>query len=224
MVQLAQMLDIRPGVTAIIGSGGKTTLMLTLARELAQGARVIVTTTTHILPPEGIPCVLSSSPEEIRQAFAEHKIVCVASKTPVGKLATPELDFEALLQLADFVLVEADGSRRLPIKAHAPYEPVIPPCANQTILVLGLSGLMRPIRESVHRPELYAGKLGVRMDEIVTPELAARLIELEALHTRVFLNQADTPERAAFGVRLAEALSCPVCMGALEKGDTVCLS
>lgn len=223
-MQLTQMLDIRPGVTAIIGSGGKTTLMLTLAQELAQGARVIVTTTTHILPPEGIPCVLSPSPEEIRRAFAEHKIVCAASKTPVGKLTAPELNFKVLSQLADFVLVEADGSRRLPIKAHAPYEPVIPPNANQTILVLGLSGLMRPIRESVHRPELYAGKLGVRTDEIVTPELAAHLIELEALHTRVFLNQADTPERAALGVRLAEALSCPVCMGALEKGEAACLS
>ena len=54
-MELAKALDVRKGVTAIIGAGGKTTLLLALARELAQAARVIVTTTTHIYPPDGFP-------------------------------------------------------------------------------------------------------------------------------------------------------------------------
>ena len=61
------------------------------------------------------------------------------------------------------------------------------------------------------------------MDEIVTPELAARLLQTEALHTRVFLNQADTPELTALGRRAAAGLSCPVCIGSLRKGEIVCL-
>ena len=32
---LSQLLDIRPGVTAVIGGGGKTTLLRTLGEELA---------------------------------------------------------------------------------------------------------------------------------------------------------------------------------------------
>lgn len=55
-MQLRRMLGIQPGLTAIIGGGGKTTLLYALARELSQTARVIVCTTTHILPP-GAPAV-----------------------------------------------------------------------------------------------------------------------------------------------------------------------
>ena len=56
-MQLRRMLGIQPGLTAIIGGGGKTTLLYALARELSQTARVIVCTTTHILPPEHLPCL-----------------------------------------------------------------------------------------------------------------------------------------------------------------------
>ena len=49
-MQLRRMLGIQPGLTAIIGGGGKTTLLYALAHELSQTARVIVCTTTHILP------------------------------------------------------------------------------------------------------------------------------------------------------------------------------
>ena len=47
-MELAKALDVRKGVTAISGAGGKTTILLAPARELAQAARVLVTTTTHI--------------------------------------------------------------------------------------------------------------------------------------------------------------------------------
>ena len=47
---LAAMLKIEKGVTAIIGSGGKTSLMYALAEELGEKNRVIVCTTTLISP------------------------------------------------------------------------------------------------------------------------------------------------------------------------------
>ena len=55
-MELSQALRVRPGVTAIIGGGGKTTLMEHLAAELSREARVIVCTTTHILPEKTMPC------------------------------------------------------------------------------------------------------------------------------------------------------------------------
>ena len=222
-MQLCDLLYIRPGTTAIIGSGGKTTLLYALAAELSARGRVIVCTTTHIFPPEHLPCLTAPSGQDVRAALDAARAVCVSGGMERGKLLPPKLPFSALEQLADYVLTEADGSHGLPAKAHAPHEPVIPPEANQSVCVFGLSALGRPIRACAHRPELYAGKLGVHPEDALTPELAARLLRLEALHTRALLNQADTPERAALGQRMAAVLGCPVCMGSLQKGSVVCL-
>lgn len=160
-MQLRRMLGIQPGLTAIIGGGGKTTLLYALARELSQTARVIVCTTTHILPPEHLPCLTDGTETEIRRTLKKTKCVCVGTRTQEGKLTAPELAFEKLLPMADYILAEADGSKHLPLKAHAAHEPVIPPEANQTILVLGASGFGKPIAAAAHRPALYAEKLGV---------------------------------------------------------------
>ena len=220
-MELSAALCIRPGVTAIIGSGGKTTLMYALARELSAAARVIVCTTTHIFPPEHMPVLLHPSETQLRAALQTAGAVCVSSGVENGKLLPPEHAFGRLAAMADYVLVEADGSHRLPAKAHAPYEPVVPPEANQTVCVFGLLALGRPIREAAHRPELYAEKLGVSPGDILTPELAARLLTLEALHTRVLLNQADTQEAEALGREMVAALPCPVCLCSLQKGSVI---
>ncbi len=221
---LRQALSVRPGVTAIIGGGGKSTLLLQLGLELARSARVILCTTTHIYPPEGVACLQNPSEAELSAALRAEGCVCVGTPCENGKLRAPELPVGRLAALADYVLAEADGAKGRPLKAHAAHEPVIPPQADQTILVLGLSGLGRPISEAAHRPELYSARLGVTEDALVTPELAAELLCLEALHTRVLLNQADTAARRQAARALAARLSCPVCMAALQKGWIECLS
>ena len=51
---LASALRIEPGITAIIGSGGKSTLLKTLGLELMRaGGRVLLCTTTHMFPVAG---------------------------------------------------------------------------------------------------------------------------------------------------------------------------
>lgn len=53
---LASTLKIEPGITAIIGSGGKSTLLKTLGLELMRaGSRVLLCTTTHMFPVAGVP-------------------------------------------------------------------------------------------------------------------------------------------------------------------------
>ncbi len=222
-MQLRTTLQIEPGVTAIIGGGGKTTLLYALAGECCADARVIVCTTTHIFRPSQLPCVLSGSEAEVRAALKETSCVCVGTTSEHGKLGAPAIAFDRLLHLADYVFVEADGSKHLPLKAHAGHEPVVPKEANQTILVLGVSGLGKIIREAAHRPALYAEKLGATEDTVVTPELAARLLELEALHTRVLVNQVETQQEMALARALAEQLHCPVAAGALQKENVICL-
>lgn len=204
----SEALAIRPGVTAIIGSGGKTSLLYRLADELKDGGSVLVTTSTHILPPEHLPVYTRTG--RVRG------VCCVGA--PCGiKLKAPEQSFEELAGLADFVLVEADGSAHLPIKAHASHEPPIPPNANNRILVVGVSGLNRPIGEAAHRAERFRALSG---SELASPEAVAAVIRAEALCDRVVLNQAETNPDAAR--QLAALLPYPVLLTTLNKGELLC--
>ena len=129
-----------------------------------------------------------------------------------------------LTALADYVLVEADGSAGLPLKAHAPHEPVIPAEAARTILVVGASGFGRPIREAAHRPERYAALAGCDIETAVTLEIAARVLRVEGLGDLVLVNQAETPEARENARKMAENLPLPVCAGSLRRGEIVCVS
>ena len=222
-MKLSAALRVQPGVTAIIGGGGKTTLMECLAAELSAQARVIVCTTTHIYPEQNMPCLVSPTEAEVEAELARTRCVCVGSVSESGKFSAPELPFRTLCAMADFVIVEADGAKRLPLKAHASHEPVVPPEANQTILVVGASGFGRPMRESVHRAPIAAQALGVDEDTVVSPELWAKFLNLEALHTRVLVNQAENEQEQKAAKTLAAGLSCPVCMAALQKEWVECL-
>ena len=223
MDELSALLNIRTGVTAVIGGGGKTTLLQVLARELSARGTVLLATSTHIRPMPGMPLLTRATEADIRTTLQRAPCACVGERAAEGKLTAPRLLFCALQALADDVLVEADGARRLPLKAHQPGEPVIPDCANQTIAVVGLSALGRPIREVAHRPELYARLCGCDTDAPVTPEMIARVLEAEGLHDRVFLNQLDDVDDT-MAARVAERLRCPVCAGSLRRGKYRCLS
>lgn len=209
MAEFASYLHIRRGLTALIGSGGKTTLMLRLARELRAYGSVIVTTSTHIFPPEGMPVL----PET--QKLADHALCCVAAPAENGKLCAPQQPFEALAALADFVLVEADGSARRPLKAHLPHEPVIPAAAGEVICLVGATGIGKPVFEAAHRPERFVALGG---DTVATPEAITRVLRAEALFSKVLINQADAaPEEAE---QLARLLGCPAV--SVQKGEILC--
>lgn len=219
-MELAGLLDIRPGVTAVMGSGGKTTLLRTLGGELASaGNRVLLCTTTKIFPFSDVVTLTSPTEEELDRSLAEHHLVCAGAPAgDTGKLTALELPMARLLSLADYILVEADGSAGRPLKAHAPHEPVIPAEAGQTICMVGVSGFGRSIAEAAHRPERFAALAGASLEDIATPELTARVLLAEGLADRCFFNQADTPERWEWARRCGENLPWPSAMGALQKG------
>ena len=217
----AKALDVRPGVTSVIGSGGKTSLLAALARELS--GTVLLTTTTHILPFADVPLVTSADADDVRAALAESRVVCVGSQAEkVGKLVAPSLGIDALASLADYVLVEADGARRLPLKAHAPWEPVIPACSNRTILVLGASGLDHSVSEKVHRPEIFCELVGCTPDDPATPELVARAANAEGLADVALVNQGDVAPDTARD--LAALLAIPASVGSVQVGSVFAVS
>lgn len=214
MMDISALLGVERGVTALIGGGGKTTLMYTLAEELRHRGTVVVTTSTHIQRPEQYPVLTAA--DDVAAALAEHGTVCVASESPEGKLCAPALSFETLAALADFVLVETDGSKRLPMKAHAPHEPVIPVNARRIIYVVGADGFGRPIRQVCHRPERYAALCGAAEDDLVTPALEAKVLHAEGYDTGwVYINKVETPEDWRNAEALAALLPGKVIAGSL---------
>lgn len=218
----SEALEIRPGLTAVMGSGGKTSLVCRLADELS-AARVIIATSTHM-----------------RQVPALQTRVCaVAPGTPAivgtpcgdGKFGPPEQSWAELCALADYVLVEADGSKRLPLKAHADWEPAVPKDSKRCVLVLGGSGFGRPACEAVHRPELFCELVGCGDDAVATPELVATAIAAETAAGRiapdvVVVNQAEDPRVVdaawAFTYALrAHGVGVPVLAGSIRDAELV---
>ena len=222
-MDLERVLCIRRGVTAIIGGGGKTTLMLCLGKELSQRGRVILCTTTHILPDATVACVVPATEHALEQALELNPCVMTGSPADNGKICAPQLPFEALCKHADYVIVEADGSRHCPVKAHAAHEPVIPPLANQTILVIGASAFGQTISSAVHRPEIFCEWTGTQPEDLVTPARISNYVNLEGLHTRVLINQTETARRRRLAKELAGRLKSPACMASLKEGWIQCL-
>lgn len=220
MEQLCDLLHITPGITAVLGSGGKTSLLATLADEL--DGRVILTTSTHIFPFAGIPTADPGSPRKARQLFNRGRVVCCGTPCEDGKLGAPSLSLRKLGACADYVLVEADGSRQLPLKAHALHEPALPAEADAAVLVVGACGFGKPLRDVVHRPELFCrlaeiDSEALGLDDAATPERVARVVRAEHLAQRIFLNQVDDEDAAGRAQAFCTALGRPVVVGSLAQ-------
>lgn len=229
---LHKTLDIRRGITAVIGSGGKTTLLRELARELSSRGTVILTTSTRIRPFPDLPCLSSFSPDlaeneaVIRSRLSGSPVLCVGTPVKARKLSAPPVPFERIARLADYILTEADGSRGLPIKAHRDGEPVIPKGTARTILIAGFTGFGKTVRNAVHVPERFCALTGAGEQDLLTPELCAEAIQKEHLTDTIVLNQADAlwdPDNAvrtetlSLCRRFAENTDIPVYAGSLRE-------
>lgn len=214
--RLIAKFGIRRGITALIGGGGKTSLLLALADWLREYGSVIVTTSTHIYPPDGMMLF-----DALSRPLNPGECVAVGTPEPNGKLSKPHQSFETLCRLADYVLCEADGSRGLPLKAHAEYEPVIPPGCETVLAVLGLDGVGRSIRDAAHRPERYAMRLGVSEDTVVSPALAAGMLRTYNNVSGFVLNKADDVSRIAAAREIAALLPQPTAITVLQPKRTI---
>ena len=195
-----------------------------MAEELSRDARVVVATSTKMYVPDWCPVVLSASPDDVRAALSEAPIVCAGSiHPPTGKLAEPRVAFADLVCLADYVLVEADGAKKLPLKAHAEYEPVVPACAGRTVCVVGVDGIGLPVSQVCHRPQRFAQLAGVSVGDAVAPEAVAAVLRAERLHDVVLINKVEAPADWQAARRIAALCETPVVAGSLWRDGLRCL-
>lgn len=215
---------------AIIGAGGKTTAMRCLAHRLSAFS-VLWTTTTHIFPAGAADCRLqldAPTPAELRAALARTGVVCAGVPAGEKLTALPPDVWAAGCGAADYILCEADGAHRLPLKLHRPDEPVLPAETTHGLVVLGLSALGRPVGEAVHRYALHPAWAAHPDTPVGVAELCACARETAAASglpqqkIRLLFNQADDAIRLQAGRQAAamltrEGYSCRV--GALQRQD-----
>ena len=213
-------------VISLVGAGGKTTVMFALAKELSFCQnRVITTTTTKIYPPEPdqSPVLILGGREkfpEINSSLDRFgHLTWAAGRAKEDKLAgvSPD-DISALWAAgtADYMIVEADGSARKPIKAPNDREPVVPKETTLFISVAGLSALNRPLnQDNAFRPEIISRLTALALEAPMTLETMAQLLVhpqggLKGWHSPmravIVLNQADLEPEPGSGQQLAERI------------------
>jgi probable selenium-dependent hydroxylase accessory protein YqeC len=192
-----QALGIQRGdVVCFAGAGGKTSLMFLLAQEArGQGLKVLVTTSTKILVPDGdqydgldLSGKLFSSDSVVAPG-----IYVGGLPTPVeGKMTGVGLDLlSCQRQHFDLVLIEADGAATKPLKGWNSTEPVIPLFATKTIGIVDIQTVGSIICEAlVHRVEIFSEITGCQAGEPVSTDLLCRMI----LHDKGLFSRSQGAE------------------------------
>ncbi len=200
---------------SFVGSGGKTTTMFRLAKELVKkGRRVITTTTTKIYRPANTKkhsLILLRSPEDIKKISMEFMKVphitighsIIQKKNQEKLIGIEEKLIHKIHQEFDTItiLVEADGAKGRPLKAPAKWEPVVPNKSQIVFIVIGLSGIKRPLNEStVFRSHIFSHVTKTPLHFPIELDTIERIVAhhrglLKGLPTKsiklLFLNQAD---------------------------------
>jgi probable selenium-dependent hydroxylase accessory protein YqeC len=189
---LKEAFEIRPKeIISLVGAGGKTTLMFALSRELTDHKKVVITTTTtKIFPPSSseTPFLLLSREEKeivdfILKNRSEFDHITIASEKLVASNKLQGINPELVKRLSQlrpvtYVIVEADGAARRPLKAPNPeFEPVIPLSSTLVIPVVGIDALgCRLSEDNVFRSEIASKLTELPLGETVTADTIVNLI------------------------------------------------
>ena len=187
---------------SIVGAGGKTTLLYNISKELKRMyKRILLTTTTHIyIPPKDVytDLFLSNSRETL---FKYAEAIKDKDLFIIGDSITKEKKIKGIdisiadeiykLGIFDFILIEADGSKKKPIKAPAEWEPMIPQMSSMVIGVIGLDSLGKiVVEDSIHRLKEFCNISECRPGDIINGSMIAKLIK----HPKGLFK--NTPEKA----------------------------
>jgi len=215
-------------VVALVGGGGKTSLLFALANELDQAGRKVMTTTTTKMgnrEAQRSPCLIftgsdSSWCRRFSEGLQSHGQVFLARR-PLESGKVEGIDSSMINEIycdagMDDIIVEADGASGCPVKAPAAHEPVIPSSASMVVAMLGLDAIGKPLGPGVvFRTELFTKLTGTEPGQRITPvALSGLFFEAEGLfkgspecaRRMVFLNKRDLLNNGREAERLAELI------------------
>ena len=149
------LIDNGRGFISVTGGGGKATFLVSFSSFLkSRGYSVLMTTSTKLASPYSFdykadhvflsPDILSYWPGKGESVFyGEYN-------DRLGKtVAPPESIVSLLYERYDVVIVESDGSRRLPLKIHTERDPVIWPPTTSVVSIAGLWAYGKRVEDTV---------------------------------------------------------------------------
>jgi probable selenium-dependent hydroxylase accessory protein YqeC len=213
-------------LVSIVGAGGKTTLMYKLAEELYRdGSSVAAATTTRIFAPledEPVTLYCGEMTDDLKDAIrgAQGKPPILGSRllenNKVAGIKADQCNELFNSGALNYLIVEADGARRKPLKAPGESEPVVPLSTTIFVAVIGLSCLDEKLSdETAFRPELVAQAGKINMLDRISRDSLVNLLSAEnglrkgcppQAQSVVLLNQADTPEQIDAARQIADKL------------------
>lgn len=178
---------VNPLAVAIIGAGGKTTLMKELGCLLP--GMVISTTSTKLSADTALFFDRHAQLEGKKPDFGlfdepQVKKILITDHTFDDEMKLQGLNpyqLEALHQLCHenqaTLLIEADGARHRQLKAPAVWEPVIPPFSDLVINVVGCEVFGKALNEdNVFRSETFASLTNSSPGEPIHPGMVSRYL------------------------------------------------
>ena len=237
MNNLSSIFDIKKGdVVSIVGSGGKTTFMFKLADELKDTYKVLVTTSTKIYMPDEKYKIYTTLETFINDHNkTENGVIVVAGgyNAESNKLiGINDDDSDILIKYFDIILIEADGSRGLPLKGWKEHEPVILNSSGKTIGIIPANAINKKINpDFVHNYDEFniLTDYSDILDFKAVQKICTRkngLFKNSDGYVYLFLNQADTEEDIKNSRELSAYLkkyNCnfKTCAGSLKKEANV---
>ena len=178
---------IQPGIVALVGAGGKTTVLSKLVEYgRLQGQPIVVTTTTQLYESQvaqyepiytkDINDVDEYCTKRIQQGY------CGAWFNGITRTKVDAVDCESIDGLSALhpnwqIVVEAYGAKEKWLKAPKHTEPVIPSQTKTTIGVVNLQMLGASLDEDhVHNLELVQSIVHREEGAIVTPHMLAQIV------------------------------------------------
>jgi probable selenium-dependent hydroxylase accessory protein YqeC len=169
-MRIVDCLDISSGsdtsvgcVVAVIGCGGKTSLIKLIADTLLD-RKVLISTTTKMFPLDygtraGVCCLGTLNGET-------GKLEALSEDTLLG-----------LIPRYDVMLLEADGSRGLPLKGWLDNEPVIPGFCTHSVGIVTVGAVGKAATaDIVHRLPEFMSLTGLRQGEAVTVQALEAMV------------------------------------------------
>ncbi|MFQ6677466.1 MAG: selenium cofactor biosynthesis protein YqeC [Fidelibacterota bacterium] len=219
---------------ALLGGGGKTSLMFQLGDEFAhQNKHTLLTSITKAGPPQNVPMTLIGANGNISlpQLFdLQNPIYLLSEQIEENKYkGISPAQLESFLPEADVTIFECDGSRNLPLKAHSEWDPMVPDFASCVIIIIGADVIHSKISEGkIHRPELFKSLWHIDNTTTIDVELVSEIVTNhkgylskipEPVSKIYFVNKADAhPEEAhSLGESISLNTSSPVYFGSVKK-------
>lgn len=199
MASLSELLSLEKGdALAFVGCGGKTSLINLLAQENADKG-VLVAPTARI-----------ALVERVAVEGVEY-LGCEQGEKLIG---LNEDRIKEACGLYWLTLMEADGSKGLPLKGWAQHEPVIPDFTTLTVGVLSARSLgLSVTAKNVHRLSEFLALTGVSEGDVVTESAIKHMaLSQDGMFSKarsrcaIVINQAEDAQSRAFAFSIARNL------------------